>query len=112
VSAVFHVSPVLPPTLIAAGEHDYLVPFAGHREIVKNFDLAGVSNVLVAVPYSTHAYDFAWGSLLGAQISSMKGVKKKHLTCGRSFVAVQPTSFEQDGSRLPHRDLGALRAVA
>lgn len=68
VSAVFHVSPGLPPTLIAAGEHDYLVPFAGHREIVKNFDLAGVSNVLVAVPYSTHAYDFAWGSL-GAQIT-------------------------------------------
>lgn len=68
VSAAGHVRAGLPPTLIAAGEHDHLVPFAGHLEMVTNFDLAGVPNVLVTVPYSDHAYDVAWGSL-GAQIT-------------------------------------------
>ncbi len=68
VSAADHVRPGLPPTLIAAGEHDHLVPFAGHREMVTNFNLAGVPNVLVAVPYSDHAYDVAWGGL-GTQIT-------------------------------------------
>jgi acetyl esterase len=68
VSAVFHVRPGLPPTLIAAGEHDHLVPFAGHREMVTNLNLVGVPNVLVTIPYSDHAYDAAWGSL-GAQIT-------------------------------------------
>jgi acetyl esterase len=62
VSAADHVRPGLPPTLIAAGEHDHLVPFAGHREMVTNFNLVGVPNVLVTVPYSDHAYDVAWGS--------------------------------------------------
>lgn len=68
VSAVDHVRAGLPPTLIAAGQHDHLVPFAGHLEMVTNFDLAGVPNVLVTIPYSDHAYDIAWGSL-GAQIT-------------------------------------------
>jgi acetyl esterase/lipase len=68
VSAVAHVRPGFPPTLIAVGEHDHLVPFAGHRELVKEFEMAGVPYVLVAVPFSDHAYDAAWGSL-GAQIT-------------------------------------------
>jgi hypothetical protein len=33
-SAVFHVRPGLPPTLMAAGAVDHLVPFDGHTEIV------------------------------------------------------------------------------
>jgi acetyl esterase/lipase len=68
VSPVFHVRPGLPPTLIAAGEHDHLVPFAGHIEMVEKLNAAGVPNVLVTVPYSDHAYDVAWGSL-GGQIT-------------------------------------------
>jgi acetyl esterase/lipase len=67
-SPVFHVRPGLPPTLIAAGALDHLVPFAGHLETVEKLNAAGVPNVLLSVPYGDHAYDLAWGDL-GAQIT-------------------------------------------
>lgn len=68
ISAVFHVRPGLPPMLIASGEADHLVPFAGHLELVAELNHAGIANELVAIPYSEHAYDLMWGSL-GAQIT-------------------------------------------
>jgi acetyl esterase/lipase len=68
VSAIFHVRPGLPPTLIAAGAHDHLVPFGGHIEMVEKLDAAGVPNELVTIPYGDHAYDIPWGTL-GAQIT-------------------------------------------
>jgi acetyl esterase/lipase len=68
VSAIYHVRPGLPPTLIAAGEHDHLVPFAGHLELVEKLNHADVPNVLISIPYSEHAYDLYWGSF-GAQIT-------------------------------------------
>jgi acetyl esterase/lipase len=68
VSAIFHVRPGLPPALIAAGEPDHLVPFAGHLELVAELNHAGVPNQLVAIPYTEHAYDIVWGSL-GGQIT-------------------------------------------
>ena len=68
VSPIFHVRPGLPPTLIAAGAHDHLVPFGGHIEMVDKLDAAGVANELVSVPYGEHAYDVVWGSL-GGQIT-------------------------------------------
>jgi acetyl esterase len=68
VSAVFHVRAGLPPTLIAAGLHDHLVPFAGHEEIAEKLTAAGVPNQLLGVPYSDHAYDLAWGGI-GGQIT-------------------------------------------
>jgi len=67
-SPVFHVRPGLPPTLIAAGALDHLVPFGGHTEIVEKLNAAGVPNALLSVPYGEHAYDLAWGDL-GAQIT-------------------------------------------
>jgi acetyl esterase len=68
VSAVFHVRPGLPPMLIASGDSDHLVPFAGHLELVAELNHTGVANQLVAIPYNEHAYDLIWGSL-GAQIT-------------------------------------------
>jgi acetyl esterase/lipase len=68
VSSVFHIGPDSAPTLIAAGEHDHLVPFAGHIEAMQRLNRAGVPNVLIAVPYGDHGYDAAWGSL-GSQIT-------------------------------------------
>jgi acetyl esterase/lipase len=65
VSAVFHVRQGLPPTLIAAGLHDHLVPFGGHEELVEKLNAAAVPNELLGVPYSDHAYDLAWGSIGG-----------------------------------------------
>src|SRR5271156_1959395 len=67
ISAVFHVRPGLPPMLIAVGEPDHLVPFAGHVELIDQLNRDGVPNVFLALPYSDHAYDVLWGSL-GGQI--------------------------------------------
>jgi acetyl esterase len=67
-SAVFHVRPGLPPTLIAAGADDHLVPVEGHAEIVEKLNAAGVPNQWLSVPYGEHGYDLAWGSI-GGQIT-------------------------------------------
>ena len=45
-------------------------------------------------------------------ISSIKGVKKKHFTCGRSFSCRPAHPIEQDCSRRPFQYLGTLTAVA
>ena len=67
-SPVFHVRPGLPPTLIAAGAVDHLVPVAGHAETVARLRAAGVPNVWLSVPFGEHGYDLVWGSL-GGQIT-------------------------------------------
>ena len=58
----------LPPTLIAAGAVDHLVPFGGHTEIVKKLNAAGVPNELLRIPYGEHGYDLLWGGI-GGQIT-------------------------------------------
>jgi acetyl esterase len=67
-SAVFHVRRGLPPTLIAAGAVDHLVPFGGHTEIVEKLNAAGVPNELLRVPYGEHGYDLIWGGI-GGQVT-------------------------------------------
>jgi hypothetical protein len=54
--------------LIAVGEPDHLVPYAGHLELVSQLNRDAVPNVLLTIPYSDHAYDVLWGSL-GGQIT-------------------------------------------
>jgi acetyl esterase/lipase len=71
VSAIYHVRAGLPPTLIAAGSSDHLVPYDGHLEIVEKLNAAGVPNELLSVPYGEHGYDLMWGSL-GGQITRKK----------------------------------------
>ena len=68
VSAVLHIRPDSAPTLIAAGEHDHLVPFSGHVDAAARLTRAGVPNVLLGVPYGEHGYDAAWGGL-GSQVT-------------------------------------------
>ena len=68
VSPVFHIRADSAPTLIGAGEHDHLVPLAGHLDARERLNRAGVPNVLIAVPYGEHGYDGAWGGL-GSQIT-------------------------------------------
>jgi acetyl esterase/lipase len=68
VSAVYHVREGLPPTFVVAGARDHLVPWEGHKELADDLNLAGVSNILLTIPYSDHAFDMVWGSL-GGQIT-------------------------------------------
>ena len=67
-SPVFHVRTGLPPTLIAAGAVDHLVPIGGHAEMVEKLHAAGVPNAWLSVPYGEHGYDLVWGGL-GGQIT-------------------------------------------
>jgi acetyl esterase/lipase len=68
VSPIDHVRSGLPATFIAYGQHDHLVPIAGHPLIAAQLTRLGVANTLLAIPYSDHGFDLAWGSL-GAQIT-------------------------------------------
>lgn len=68
VSAVDHVRADLPPMLIAAGDHDHLVPYKGHVKLMEKLNYAGVPNILLTVPYGEHGYDIAWSGL-GTQIT-------------------------------------------
>jgi acetyl esterase/lipase len=68
VSAIYHVRAGLPPTLIAAGASDHLVPYSGHTETVEKLNAVSVPNVMVTIPYGEHGYDLFWGSI-GAQIT-------------------------------------------
>lgn len=68
VSALAHVRAGLPPTFIAYGADDHLIPTGGHGQLAAKLTQAGVPNALLVVPYSDHAYDAFWGSI-GGQIT-------------------------------------------
>jgi acetyl esterase/lipase len=68
VSAVEHIRSDSVPTLIAAGDHDHLVPFAGHLDAAARLTAAGVPHVLLDVPFGEHGYDAAWGGI-GSQVT-------------------------------------------
>jgi acetyl esterase/lipase len=68
VSPLAHVRAGLPPTFIAYGEQDHLIPTSGHRPMAAKLTEVGVPNVLLVVPSSDHGYDAFWGSI-GGQIT-------------------------------------------
>jgi hypothetical protein len=68
VSPSQHVRAQLPPTFVAYGEHDHLVPPILHIQMGEKLRPAGVPHRIVGVPYSDHDYDVMWGSL-GGQIT-------------------------------------------
>jgi acetyl esterase/lipase len=63
-----HVRMGLPPTLVAYGEHDHVIPTLGHAQLAARLKDAGVESSVVAIPYGDHGYDLMWGSI-GAQIT-------------------------------------------
>jgi acetyl esterase/lipase len=96
ISAVFHARPGLPPMLIAAGEPDHLVPYAGHVQLVNELNQNAVPNVFLAIPYSDHAYDVVWGSL-GGQITRhvLEDFLEKYLPARNSAAAATPATQPQ-----------------
>ena len=68
VSPINHLRSGLPATFIAYGQHDHLVPIAGHRLVAARLSQLGVPNAQLAIPYSDHGFDVVWGSL-GGQIT-------------------------------------------
>jgi acetyl esterase len=68
VSPMAHARAGLPPTLIAYGAADHLIPIGGHGPMAAKLTEVGVPNVLLAIPYNDHGYDAFWGSI-GGQIT-------------------------------------------
>lgn len=67
-SPVTHVRPGLPPTLIIQGQRDRLVPPA-HAELLSNLlRAAGVTNVLLRIPWGRHGVDSLLVGLTGPMI--------------------------------------------
>jgi acetyl esterase/lipase len=57
-SALRHVSPDSPPTLLLHGENDTLVWFRHSVRLEARLEHAGVPCVLVGLPWATHAFEF------------------------------------------------------
>lgn len=67
-SAFNHIRAGLPPTFIAYGDRDHVIPLGGHPQLASKLAEVGVPHVVVSIPYVDHAYDAFWGGL-GTQIT-------------------------------------------
>ena len=68
VSPIHHVAPGLPPTFIAYGTHDHVVPVDGQQVFASKLTASGVPHHMIEIPWSDHGFDLAWGSI-GGQIT-------------------------------------------
>jgi acetyl esterase len=92
VSPIDHVRAGVPPTMVAYGARDHLVPTSAHAELHSRLVKLGVPSVLLEIPYSDHGYDLVWESL-GGQIT-------RHVLMNFLLAHSPPTPphrFEQAG---------------
>jgi dipeptidyl aminopeptidase/acylaminoacyl peptidase len=62
-----HISARTPPTLLAMGTSDYIVPPDGTRRLHDRLQRAGIPSRLIEVPYGQHVFDSAPGGV-GTQV--------------------------------------------
>ena len=79
-SPVSHVDPGDPPTFLAFGGNDQIVPPGQSELLGGRLREAGVAHRLVELPWSNHTFDFLWGGW-GSQItrSSLDDFLQNHL---------------------------------
>jgi acetyl esterase len=79
-SPVSHVDPGDPPTFLAFGGNDQVVPPGQSELLGGRLREAGVAHRLVELPWSNHTFDFLWGGW-GSQItrSSLDDFLQNHL---------------------------------
>jgi acetyl esterase len=79
-SPVSHVDPADPPTFLAFGGNDQIVPPEQSELLGRRLHEAGVANRLVELPWANHTFDFLWGGW-GSQItrSSLDDFLQNHL---------------------------------
>lgn len=68
ISPLQHIRPGLPPTFLAHGTADHIVPYDQSRILDTALANAGVSHTLVTLPRADHGYDLYWNSF-GTQIT-------------------------------------------
>jgi acetyl esterase len=67
-SPVSHVDPGDPPTFLAYGGADRIVPSGQSEQFGERLRAAGVPHRLVELPWANHTFDFLWGGW-GSQIT-------------------------------------------
>lgn len=79
-STVARVDPGDPPTFLAHGGEDRIVPPGQSELLAGRLRGAGVPHRLVELPWANHTFDFLWGGW-GSQItrSALEGFLKDHL---------------------------------
>jgi dipeptidyl aminopeptidase/acylaminoacyl peptidase len=79
-SPVPHLDPSDPPSFLAYGGNDRIVPPSQSELLGEQLNEAGVPHRLVQLPWANHTFDFLWGGW-GSQItrSTLKGFLKEHL---------------------------------
>jgi acetyl esterase/lipase len=77
-SPVLHVDPGDPPTFLAYGGDDRIVPPGQSRLLGKRLRDAGMPHRLVELPWANHTFDFLWGGW-GSQIT--RSTLKEFLEC-------------------------------
>ncbi len=60
-SPINHVTPADPPTFLAYGSDDQIVPPEQSRLLARGLRKAGVPHSIVELPSANHTFDFAWG---------------------------------------------------
>ena len=83
-SPVFHVRPGLPPTLIAAGAVNHLVPVAGHADMVVKLHAAGVPTEWLSVPYQASTDTIWCGAASAAKSRGRSSPTSWKATCLRN----------------------------
>lgn len=58
-----HLGAATPPTLMAVGAHDHLVPPSGARELAEALDANGTAHTLIEAPFAEHVFDLLPGSV-------------------------------------------------
>jgi acetyl esterase len=79
-SPISRIDPADPPTFLAHGGDDEIVPPGESELLADRLREAGVPHRLVALPWANHTFDFSWGGW-GSQItrSSLEEFLESHL---------------------------------
>jgi len=60
-----HITRNSPPTFIAAGEHDHVIPYQGHVQFAAALTKLGVPHELISIPFNDHFFVIRPGSISG-----------------------------------------------
>jgi dipeptidyl aminopeptidase/acylaminoacyl peptidase len=79
-SPISRIDPADPPTFLAHGGDDEIVPPGESELLADRLREAGVPHRLVELPWANHTFDFSWGGW-GSQItrSSLEEFLESHL---------------------------------
>jgi acetyl esterase/lipase len=58
-----HITRNSPPTFIAAGEHDHLIPYQGHVQFAAALTKMGVPHELISIPFNDHLFTMRPGGI-------------------------------------------------